>query len=146
MSPFLPPEEIAERGLCAEAIVGQFKEPIYEGEPLRPERFVSNRPFIDVLHGVIEEFAPTSAGFALEAEQHPDGMVAIVDWRTKALDGRIPPEDIFGVFQLKGVLPVSYHRIEKHRLFTTDGFFKLPEDLHQCLLTRLRERNASAFA
>ena len=104
-----------------------------------PELIVNER-FVDLLHGVIAQWAPLEPGFAEEALRQQDGWIYILDGRTPTPQGRVPPEDIIGAFELRGgkIEPSSYQRFADHELLTERGLFQLPPSLHERLMATLR--------
>jgi hypothetical protein len=140
----LPPEAFFAHGLVPEAIVGVLSRPLEAGERITPEVFVRNRVFVDFLHEVIARHAPSQPGFQAEARRLGNGWIYVVDQRTPTPQGPVPPEDILGAFEVKNgeVVPGSYRRSPRHRILSSNGFFRLDAGLHQCLMQELTVRNA----
>ena len=138
----LPPEAIIAHGLAPEAIVGVLSRPLASGESITPELFARNRVFVDFLHEVIARYAPGQPGLQAEARRLGDGWVYVIDKRTPTPGGPVPPEDILGAFEVRGgeVVPESYRPSPRHRIFSTNGFVRLEEGLHQCLLREMASR------
>lgn len=138
----LPPEAALAHGLAPEAIIGVLSRPLAEGEAISPELFARNRVFVDFLHEVIARYAPDQPGLQAEAQRLGEGWVYVIDQRTPTPGGPVPPEDILGAFEVKGgeVVPGSYRPNPRHRIFSTNGFFRLDAGLHQCLLREMAAR------
>lgn len=140
----LPPEMVFAKGLAPEAIVGVLSRPLQAGERITPEVFARNRVFVDFLHEVIAQHAPSQPELQAEARRLGNGWVYIIDQRTPTPGGPVPPEDILGAFEVKNgeVVPGSYQRSPKHMILSALGFFRLDARLHQCLLRELVSRNS----
>jgi hypothetical protein len=138
----LPLEQVFERGLPPEAILGMLLRPLAPGERITPELFARNRVFVDFLHAVIARRGPALSGLLAEALRQGEGWVYIIDQRTRNPQGHIPPEDIVGVFAVRGgeIVPGSYQPCPKHRILSDDGFFRLEPELQACLLEELARR------
>jgi hypothetical protein len=138
----LPHEQVFARGLAPETIVGVLLRPLEPGEAITPAVFARNRVFVDFMHDVIARRGPEQPGLIAEAQRQGDGWVHIIDQRTRNPQGRIPPEDIVGVFAVKGgvVVPGSYQPSSKHQILSADGFFRLEAELQACLLEELGSR------
>ncbi len=135
----LSPEQMFSRGLAPEAIVGELSRPLAAGEPITPEVFARNRVFVEFLHAVIARRAPSLPGLIAEARRQGEGWVYLIDQRTRTPDGAVPPEDIIGVFEVRGgaIVPGSYKASPRHRILSPDGFFRLSEDLQAALMEEL---------
>ncbi len=135
----LPPERLSSRGLPPEAIVGVLSRPLDEGDVITPENFARNRIFVEFLHAAIARRGPLLPGLVAEAKRQGDGSVVVIDGRTRTPAGAVPPEDIIGAFAVKDgqVVPNSYLANPRHRIVSTDGFFRLPAELHAALLEEL---------
>ncbi len=135
----LPHEQVFARGLAPQAIIGELLRPLEPGEPITPAVFARNRVFVEFMHEVIARRGPTLPGLIAEARRQGDGWVYIIDQRTRNPRGHIPPEDIVGVFAVKGgeIVPGSYQRSPKHLILSADGFFRLAAELQACLLDEL---------
>lgn len=140
----LPLETVFAKGLAPEAIVGVLRRPMRTGERITPEVFVRNRVFVDFLHEVIAEHAPSQPELQAEARRLGSGWVYIIDQRTPTPEGPVPPEDILGAFEAKNgeVVPGSYQRSPKHMILSAHGFFRLGAGLHLCLLREMESRNS----
>ncbi len=140
----LPVDAVFSQGLAAEAIVGMLLDDWTPDRPITPDVFARNSVFVDLLHGVIAQHAPSQPGFAAEAQQLGEGHVWIVDQRTATPDGAIPQEDILGGIEVQAgvAVPGSYLRCARHRILSERGFFRLTPDLQACLLREISERNA----
>jgi hypothetical protein len=130
---------VFRHGLPAEAIIGILRRPLGPGQTITPEVFARNRVFVEFMHAVIENRAPSQPGLIAEARRQGNGWVYIVDQRTRTPNGAVPPEDIVGAFEVKDgrVLADSYRPNPKHMILSPDGFFRLGEELQACLLQEL---------
>jgi hypothetical protein len=133
------PDEAKVGGLSQQAIVGAFDQ-LVEAGTFPPERFVQNPGFVRVLHSVIKQHAPTSPALRREAERLGQGWVYVIDRRCATPGDRVPPEDVLGVFAVRGgaALPASYTPSPNYRLLTERGFFQLEEHLVPHLLAAIR--------
>jgi hypothetical protein len=136
----ISPDEAQTGGISGDAILGAFEELIEAGSPLPHARFTQNPGFVRLLHGVIREHAPASPGLRREAERLGDGWLYVVDRRTTNPEGAVPPEDILGVFVVRGgeAIPASYTPSPNYRLLTEQGFFQLDEHVVPHLLAAVR--------
>jgi hypothetical protein len=132
-------ERVFERGLPGEAIIGVLLRPLEAGENITPENFARNRLFVDFLHCVVARRGPQLAGVLAEARRQGQGLVVVVDRRTRTPQGPVPPKDIVGVFEVHDgkVVHDSYHPSPKHEILSSDGFFQLDPELQSCLLEEL---------
>jgi hypothetical protein len=135
----VPPDGALDHGIEDHAILGAFDNLVEAGGPLPHERFAQNPAFLRLLHGVIREHAPTSPDLRQEAERLGEGWLYVIDRRTPAPAARVPPQDVVGVFSVRGgeVVPASYTPSPNYRLFTADGLFQLDEHLGPFLLKAL---------
>jgi hypothetical protein len=134
--------QVLARGLPPEAIIGVLLRPLEPGEAITPAVFARNRVFVDFMHEVVARRGPHLLGLQAEARRQRDGWVYIIDQRTRTPQGPIPPEDIVGVFAVKGgeIVPGSYQRSPRHLILSADGFFRLGAELQACLLDELVSR------
>jgi hypothetical protein len=136
-------------GLIPEAILGILERP---DEPIAPGNFTANSIFRKFLADVIARNGPDDPDMQAEAARQGEGSIVIIDQRTRTPGGSIPPEDIIGVFEVKGgkVVPGSYQASPNHRLLTGDGFFRLGrflnERLQQELVAKASEATKSSDA
>jgi hypothetical protein len=135
----LTPEQMSSHGLNPEAIVGELSRPLPAGEPITPEVFARNRVFVEFLHAIIARRGPSLPGLIAEARRQGEGWVYLIDQRTGTPDGAVPPEDIIGVFEVRGgeIVPGSYQACPNHRILSPGGFFQLSEDLQAALMEEL---------
>lgn len=135
----LPSEQVSDRGLAPEAILGVLLRPLEPDEPIAPAVFARNRGFVEFMHRVIARRGPTLSGLIAEARRQGDGWVYIIDQRTRNPQGHIPPEDIVGVFAVKNgeIVAGSYQPCPKHQILSADGFFRLEGELQVCLLEEI---------
>jgi hypothetical protein len=132
-------EQVFERGLAKEAIIGVLLRPLESDEPITPAVFARNRVFVDFLHALIARRGPQLPGLIAEARRQGNGWVVIIDQRTPTPGGPVPPEDIIGVFAVKDgqLVANSYQPSPKHVILSSDGFFQLGSELQACLLEEL---------
>jgi hypothetical protein len=142
----LPPDLLLARGLAPEAIIGVLTGPLGEDGRITPENFARNRVFVEFLHDVIARHAPLQPGFQAEARRLGNGWIYVIDQRTPTPQGPVPPEDIFGAFEVRNgeVVPGSYQPSPRHRILSADGFFRLDAGLHAALMQELRARNPAS--
>jgi hypothetical protein len=142
----LRPEHAFSRGLAPEAIIGVLTRPLASGEPITPENFARNRVFVEFLHRVIAHRGPSLPDLITQARRQGDGWVVVIDLRTAAPEGPIPPEDIFGAFEVRSgsVVPGSYRASPRHKILTAHGFFQLPADLQTALAEELASLGGTA--
>jgi hypothetical protein len=140
----LPPKETFAKGIIPEAIVGVLKRPLNEGEAIRPENFIRNKLFNDLMHEFIARHGPELKGLQAEAQRQGEGWVYLIDGRTATPQGNVPPTDIIGAFEVKAgrLVAQSYKRNPRHVLLSLEGFFRLPPELHEQLLKELTARNS----
>jgi hypothetical protein len=136
----LPVDHVSKYGLAPEAIMGQVVGDTAGASPT-PDTFVANRAFHEFLHGVVARYAPATAEVAASAREQRDGWIYIVDRRTPTPDGRVPPEDVIGGFEVRGgaIVARSYQPIPAHQLMTEHGFFRLGDELQSRLVAELEQ-------
>jgi hypothetical protein len=115
-----------------------------DGEPIAPENFVRNKVFNDFMHEFIARQGPKLKGLQAEARRQVEGWVYIIDARTATPQGKVPPHDIIGAFEVKAgqVVADSYRRNDNHVLLSKEGFFRFPPQLQKELSAELVERNS----
>jgi len=118
-------------GLLPEAILGVLKRPLSDGGTITPDNFIPNSVCVKFLAHVIAKHGPQDPELQAEAARVGKGYVLLFDQRTPTLDGRVPPEDIVGAFEIKDgkVATDSYRPSPNYQLLTKDGFFKLNRNL-----------------
>jgi len=138
----VPHQTAFERGLAPEAIIGVLLQPVDEIASITPAVFSSNRVFVDFMHDVIARRAPRLPGLIAEAQRQGERWVYLIDQRTRDPLGHIPPEDVIGVFAVKGgqIVADSYRSSPKYLILSADGFFQLGAELQGCLLEELAGR------
>ena len=138
----LPPEVFSKAGAAGDSIVGTLPRSDSAEGAFSPGGFVPNEGFSRFLQRVVAEHAPSVGELQAEAERVGNGRIYVVDRRTLKQDGPVPPEDIFGAFQVAQgrVVPGSYSANPSHRLLTERGFFHLEDGLHQKLVAELIAR------
>lgn len=104
--------------------------------------FRPNKPFVDLLHGVIAAQGPELPALQAEARRQVSGWIYVIDGRTPTPDGEVPPHDIIGVFEVKtgAIVPNSYQANPNHRILSADGLFRLEPTLHERLMERVTSR------
>ena len=140
----LPPQITFTKGIIPEAIVGVLKRPLKEGEAITSETFVRNKVFTDFMHEFIALHGPEVEGLQAEARKQGEGWVYLIDARTANPQGKVPPHDIIGAFEVKAgrLVPQSYKRNPNHVLLSQDGYFRLPSELQGGLLRELTTRSS----
>jgi hypothetical protein len=140
----LPPKDTLTKGIIPEAVVGVLKRPLNEGGAIAPENFVRNEVFTDFMHEVIALHGPDLEGLRAEARRQGEGWVYLIEARTAYPQGKVPPHDIIGAFEVKAgrLVARSYERNPKHDLLSRDGFFRLPPAVHEELLRELTARSS----
>jgi hypothetical protein len=108
---------------------------------LNPEDFIRNSSFVKFLHTSIAEYSPRTKSFQATAQKLRNGWVYVIDQRTPDPAGNVPPEDIFGSFEIgKGeVIGGSYKPNDNHRILSQKGFFSLEIELSEYLIDKLQK-------
>ena len=138
----LAPSEVEQFGrLPREAIVGEFLHPPAAGRPLDPATLRINARFVHFVHVVIARWAPKSPEFASAAERQRDGWIYVLDARTPTPEGRVPPEDILGAFEVRDgvVVADSYQPFPEHMVFTERGVVQLTPFLRERFVLELNQ-------
>jgi hypothetical protein len=138
----LDPAVVLARGLPSEAIVGQLLgRPEVRAAALRPDEIQVNRRFVDFLHRVVARHAPSLSDFRSAARQHRDGWLYIIDARTPTPQGKVPPQDILGAFEVQEgrLVEDSYQPSPAYQVVSERGLFRLHPDLWVCLLLELEQ-------
>ena len=137
----LPPDRMKALGMLPNrAILGVIDRNAAPGTKLSPELFSPNEEFIRFMHHVIRTFGPDDPSMQAVAKAQGKGWLYVIDLRTPdGPQGRVPPEDIIGAFQIQDGVVVrgEYWANDKHALFSADGFVKLPESLASVLIREL---------
>ncbi|GAA1861067.1 hypothetical protein [Asanoa iriomotensis] len=135
----LDPEWVYEHGLGPEAVIAVLRGGA-EADVVSPADVQENGPFLRVLSRAIFEHADRCDLLRREAEIQGSGYVYLLDGRTPTPGGRVPPEDIIGVFEARdgALVAGSYQHNPRHRLFTNAGWFRLPAEIEDALQARLR--------
>jgi hypothetical protein len=91
------------------------------------------------MHEVISRRAAMLPGLRAEARRQGDGWLYLIDRRTPNPQGRVPPEDVVGVFRVSGgdLVPGSYQRNPKHLILSSNGFVQLGTELQSCLIEEI---------
>ncbi len=141
----LDPAVVFSGSLPGEAIVGELLVlPAPGAAALRPEDIWINPAFVDFLHQVIATYAPSLPDFQAAARRQHDGWIYIIDARTPAPQGDVPPEDVMGGFEVRGsqFVPDSYTGNPRRQIISERGLFRLPDALQDCLIWELKRRTA----
>jgi len=138
----LEPDWVYEYGLRPDAVVAVLPAGATPAD-VHPGDVRENGPFVRLLSRTIFENAGQHEALQREAEVQGDGCVYLLDGRTPDPGGRVPPHDIIGAFEVRdgALLTGSYQHNPRHRLFTTDGWFRLPPAFETALQSRLRARS-----
>lgn len=136
----LSPEEVADKGLPSQAILGSLKDSLSSSDVINSDNFVPNQKFVEFLHNIIAKYAPQLPKLCLEAQQQKQGWVYIIDGRCSNPRGRVLPEDIIGGFEVKEgqINSESYQRNRDHLIFSRKGLFKLEPKLQEYLIEEFR--------
>jgi hypothetical protein len=134
----LGPEWVFQQGLHPEAVIAVLPDGA-DLDDITPTDVRENGPFLRLLSRVIFENAERCSLLRREAEVQGNGYIYLLDGRTLNPGGRVPPEDIIGAFEVRAgaLVSGSYQQNSRHRLFTTDGWFRLPAEIENALLARL---------
>ncbi|MFY1670427.1 hypothetical protein ACN27G_10755 [Plantactinospora sp. WMMB334] len=140
----LEPDWVYQHGLHPEAVLAVVGGGADRGE-LTPADVRESGPFLRLLSRVIFENVTNNGDICREADVQGSGYVYLLDARTPDPAGRVSSEDIIGAVQVNAGKPVSgsYQHNPKHRLFTVNGWFRLPDDLETALQHRLRAQGAA---
>ncbi len=130
----LPDTHGLTTGLPSEAIMGSLKD---GPERIVPESFITNKLFSRYLASVIAKHANSCPGLLAEARRQQNGHVVVIDNRTATPDGRVPPEDIIGVFEVNDGKLLRFHASPNHQLLTTNGFMRLEAFMNDRLVEEL---------
>jgi len=135
----IPQERVFTGSLPSEAIVGVLLRPLTEGERIDVGNFAANSVFIDLMQGLISHRGPSSNDLVSEARQLGEGVLYVIDRRTRTPATEVPEQDVFGEFDVQDgrILAGSYRPNSKHYLYSDDGFFQLGSELEDCLLQAL---------
>lgn len=131
----LPESLLGDRALPSEAIVGELKG---GAERITPDTFVPNNRFMAFLHWVIARHAATHPDLVETARRQGNGDVTLVDRRTTQPEGKVPPEDVLGVFEVKDGKVLRYRVNPRHALLTEHGLFELDPWFQDRLLDELK--------
>ena len=142
----LRPDEVsALGGLPSEAIAGTWPE----GQDQLVDSFRTNPRFVEFLHHVIAMAGPSDPGLMAAAVAQKEGWVYMIDARTPdGPQGRVPPEDIIGAFEVRGgvLVPGGYQAMASHRVFTANGLVSLSPRMRSAFVQALRELVAAGSA
>lgn len=138
-----PLEAAALGGLPREAVAG-----VMDGDGSSIEAFRPNPVFADFLHHVIRTAGPEDLDLQAAAIRQENGWVYIIDLRTPdGPQGRVPPEDIIGAFEVRSgrIVSGSYWRNDQHLVFSAHGLVQLPPSLREAFVRSL-ERSRESMA
>jgi hypothetical protein len=128
-------------GLPSQAIAGVIENEARPGEPLSPDAFRPNPAFVAFMQHVIDTLGRNDTELKAEAQRQGNGSIGIIDLRTpEGVLGRVPLEDIIGIFEVRDGELGAYHVNHQHVTFTVNGLVQLPpqlRDLHVRELMRL---------
>jgi hypothetical protein len=154
----MPHEIIFAQGLTSSAIIARLKHVTNAADAadadavFAPDDLMPNGPFLDVLHYIVAEHAPSLELFQTTARHLRSGWMFVADGRTTAAGGVIPHRDIVGAFAVRDgcIRAEDYKRNHGHELMTTDGYFRLHEELiarlqDTLLAVNARRQNPSAL-
>jgi len=130
----LPPEECKKLGQLPQcAILGTFDDAEWR-------KFSPNPAFISLLHEVIAAAADHDSMLQDAASQQRNGSVCIIDLRTpEGPQGRVPPEDIIGGFEVEDGMLKKYRANERYLPWTAHGMMQLPPSLNHALYRAILE-------
>lgn len=138
----LSPDDIKAIGtLPKEAIAGLIKNDPHNRDKFLPEQFQVNQDFVRFMHHVIKTFGVDDPALKAGALQQQNGWMYIIDLRTPdGPQGRVPPEDIIGAFEVKQgqLVQDSYWANEKHLVFSAYGLVRLPPFLRDALIREFK--------
>jgi hypothetical protein len=142
----LHPDDVKSLGrLPNEAIAGLINRNLSTGDRISVEQFRPNPVFIRFMHDVIKSFGPDDPELQQAAVQQRKGWIYIIDLRTpEGPQGRVPPEDIIGGFEVKNgrIVRDSYSINDKHLVFSEHGLVQLSPFLHKALTRELKRLKA----
>lgn len=130
----LSPEEVKDRGLPTEAVLGEINAAL---PSMTPDQFEQNDAFVDLVHEIIRSNVPFIPSFCAEAASIGRGELLIIDQRSDIDD--MTTEDILGRFDLTGgeLDASNYQPNEQYRVLTEKGPIQLDSELEEHLLTYL---------
>ena len=133
-------------GLPNEAIAGLISSNLKTEGKISVGQFRPNPAFIRFMHNVIKLFGPDDPELQQAAIQQREGWIYIIDLRTpEGPQGRVPPEDIIGAFEVKGgqIIRDSYSTNDKHVVFSEHGLVQLSPFFHKAFIRELKRLKAS---
>jgi hypothetical protein len=133
---FLPHALVFEHGLKGPLIVGTV-ETFRENETvaeLVSRSFRPNPEFKDTLNRFVDIVLRKSTAIKDQAKRQNSGWVYIIDYRTPTPNGKVPPEDIIGAFEVENGLLDKYNGNPNHKLWTNNGFVSFGEDGNRIFL------------
>lgn len=126
-----PDETAAIGGLPNEAIAGLVGKGSQRPE-VSAKTFRPNPPFSAFMHHVIDTFGRHDPGLQEAARQQVSGSVSVIDLRTpEGVMGRVPLEDIVGIFEVQNGELGPYHPNDRHVVFSVNGLVQLPPPLNK---------------
>lgn len=107
----------------------------------KPDKFIENKVFRKYMNDSIQKYCDKSDYLVRRAYELQSGWINIIDNRSKYLERRTPPEDIFGSFLLEdGIIQKhTFFPMPTHRLLTVDGIFRLDSDIEECMIKELEQ-------
>lgn len=118
----LPMDVVKEKGLIAEAIVGELTA---DTQDVLPQDFKANPAFIRFLQWSISRHVSTNEAILDEAKRVKTGNIIVPDFRKPEENGSIAPEDIIGLVQVDDGKIMHFHCSPDYIAFTNKGFMKL---------------------
>jgi len=128
-------KHVYEHGLSTFSIIGVVENRV----ELKPEEFTPNTAFLNTFHNIIASKMLLDSFFIQQANELINGVVYMVDGRTKD-PKNVPPEDVIGALKaVDGVLqPNSYQKNFSYKLLTENGFFQIPDEYHLAILEEVK--------
>src|SRR5690242_3770524 len=94
---------------------------------------------------VIDTVGRTDPDLIAAAKRQVTGSVGVIDLRTpEGVMGRVPMEDIVGLFAVEQGELTTYHPNDKHVLFSAHGLVRLPSALHDLIVRELMRIHVEA--
>ncbi|GAB1646766.1 hypothetical protein KRMM14A1259_71890 [Krasilnikovia sp. MM14-A1259] len=140
----LDPDWISQHGLHPEAVMAVVTRSADPRHPL-PADIHENGPFLRLLSRTIFESIDQCDAVRHEAQIQGSGHVYLLDGRIPDPGGRVASEDVIGTIEVQDgkLVAGTYQHNTRHRLFTANGWFRLPVEIETALLNRLRARTGA---
>ncbi|MGD2068812.1 MAG: hypothetical protein PVI57_09100 [Gemmatimonadota bacterium] len=137
----VPPELASRHGLPPEAILGKLTD---GPDSFDVRHFRPNPRFVPFLHWVLARHAAECPGLRAAVEDRRDGQLGIVDRRTTATDGAVPPQDVIGTVEVRAGEMIRYRGNPDYRSFTRDGVMSLDPWFRSRLLEEIEALGGAA--